>query len=94
MKKYYSCKDIEGSLYIAPNEIRACCQRFFYKGEMRGDVNFLKLKMRPHQMLKILLILEKNFLKNSNKMSSLVMDVFLYKTEKNQILILISNIYL
>ena len=44
MKKYYSCKDIESSLYIAPNEIRACCQRFFHKGKMRGDAKLLDIK--------------------------------------------------
>ena len=42
--KYKSCKDIESSLYIAPNEIRACCQRFFYKNEMRGDAKLLDIK--------------------------------------------------
>lgn len=40
--KYKTCKYLEGSLYLAPNEIRACCQRFFYKGKMRGDAVLLK----------------------------------------------------
>ena len=44
MKKYYSCKDIESSLYIAPNEIRACCQRFFHEGKMRGDAKLLEIE--------------------------------------------------
>lgn len=42
--KYLSCKDIEGSLYIAPNEIRSCCQRFFHKNKMRGDTKLLEIK--------------------------------------------------
>jgi len=42
MKKY--CKDIESSIYVAPNEIRSCCQRFFYKGKMRGDTKLLDIK--------------------------------------------------
>jgi len=42
--KYKSCKDLESSLYIAPNEIRSCCQRFFYKGKMRGDAGLLEIK--------------------------------------------------
>ena len=40
--KYKTCKHLEGNLYLAPNEIRACCQRFFYKGKMRGDAVLLK----------------------------------------------------
>ena len=42
--KYLSCKDIESSLYIAPNEIRSCCQRFFHKNKMRGDTKLLEIK--------------------------------------------------
>ena len=39
-----SCKYIEDSLYIAPNEIRSCCQRFFYEGEIRGDAKLTDLQ--------------------------------------------------
>ena len=42
--KYRSCKDLEGSLYVAPNEIRSCCQRFFYEGKMRGDTKLIDIK--------------------------------------------------
>ena len=42
--KYKSCKDIEKSLYIAPNEIRSCCQRFFFKGKMRGDAKLIDIE--------------------------------------------------
>lgn len=42
--KYKSCKDIEKSLYIAPNEIRSCCQRFFFKGKMRGDAKLINIE--------------------------------------------------
>jgi wyosine [tRNA(Phe)-imidazoG37] synthetase (radical SAM superfamily) len=41
---YKTCTDIENSLYIAPNEIRSCCQRFFYKGKMRGDAKLIEIK--------------------------------------------------
>lgn len=41
---YKTCKDIEKSLYIAPNEIRSCCQRFFYDGKMRGDAKLIHIK--------------------------------------------------
>ena len=44
MKKYLRCKDIEKSLYIAANEIRSCCQRFFHNGKMRGDAQLFKIE--------------------------------------------------
>ena len=40
---FKTCKDLEDSLYIAPNEIRACCKRFFHKGKMRGDAKLLDI---------------------------------------------------
>lgn len=40
---YKTCKDLEDSLYIAPNEIRACCKRFFYNDKMRGDAKLLDI---------------------------------------------------
>ena len=46
LKKYKTCNDLESSLYVAPNEIRACCQRFFYEGKMRGDAKLLKITDR------------------------------------------------
>lgn len=38
---YKTCQDLEEALYLAPNEIRSCCQRFFFKGRMRGDAKLL-----------------------------------------------------
>lgn len=38
---YLSCKDLENSLFLAPNEIRACCKRFFVDGNQKGDVVLL-----------------------------------------------------
>jgi len=40
---YKSCKYLEDALYVAPNEIRACCQRFFYCRKMRGDAKLLDI---------------------------------------------------
>ena len=40
-QEYLSCPDLESSLYLAPNEVRACCKRFFVDGEQRGDVVLL-----------------------------------------------------
>ena len=39
---YKTCKDLEDSLH-RPNEIRACCKRFFYKDKMRGDAKLLDI---------------------------------------------------
>ena len=44
MKKKYSCEDLQGSIYFAPNVIRNCCQRFFVNGKQKGDVEILKVK--------------------------------------------------
>ena len=41
---YKTCHDLENSLYVAPNEIRSCCQRFFYDGKMRGDAKLIDIK--------------------------------------------------
>jgi len=37
-----SCKDLDSSLFLGPDEIRACCKRFFVNGIRKGDVVLLK----------------------------------------------------
>ncbi|NDH68481.1 MAG: glycosyltransferase, partial [Gammaproteobacteria bacterium] len=37
-----SCKDLDSSLFLGPDEIRACCKRFFVRGIRKGDVVLLK----------------------------------------------------
>ena len=34
-----SCTFLQSALYIAPNDVRTCCQRFFVRGELKGDVS-------------------------------------------------------
>jgi len=36
--KSWSCRDLQTSAFLAPDEVRTCCQRFFVNGEMKGDV--------------------------------------------------------
>jgi len=36
-----SCIHIQNSIYLAPYEIRTCCQRFFVDGKMKGDVSLI-----------------------------------------------------
>ena len=37
-KKTYSCTALHNSLYLAPDELRHCCKRFYVDGKMKGDV--------------------------------------------------------
>jgi len=37
MNKYKSCNYILNSFYLAPDEIRYCCQKFHFDGEIRGN---------------------------------------------------------
>ncbi|MBI2307772.1 MAG: glycosyltransferase [Rhodocyclales bacterium] len=39
--KSWSCTDLHHSAFLAPNQVRTCCKRFFVAGEMRGDVVLL-----------------------------------------------------
>ena len=38
LQSSWSCFDIHNSLFLAPDEIRTCCKRFFSEGTMKGDV--------------------------------------------------------
>jgi glycosyltransferase involved in cell wall biosynthesis/organic radical activating enzyme len=38
LQRLWSCKDLEHSVFFAPNEIRTCCKRFFVEGKIKGDV--------------------------------------------------------
>ena len=69
-KKFYSCEDLQGSIYFGPNALRHCCQRFFVNGKMQGDVEILKVKSNndinvqdiiseKKKLLKILIIIKK-----------------------------------
>ena len=39
----YSCEDLQGSIYFAPDVLRNCCQRFFVNEERKGDVEIIKI---------------------------------------------------
>ncbi len=40
MKKI-SCRFLQRAVYYAPDELRHCCKRYFYKGKLMGDVKIL-----------------------------------------------------
>ncbi len=39
-----SCDYLHHSIYLAPNELRHCCKRFFYDGKMQGDVKIFEVE--------------------------------------------------
>ncbi len=39
--KTWSCTDLHHSVFLAPDQIRTCCKRFFVNGSIRGDVPLL-----------------------------------------------------
>jgi molybdenum cofactor biosynthesis enzyme MoaA len=41
--KSWSCVDLHYSLYLAPDVVRTCCQRFFVDNKIRGDVELFKV---------------------------------------------------
>lgn len=43
LNKTWSCTDLHHSVFLAPDEIRTCCKRFFVDGEIRGDVALIKI---------------------------------------------------
>ncbi len=42
-KKSLSCEYLHHAVYLAPNELRHCCKRFFHKGQMKGDVKVINV---------------------------------------------------
>ena len=85
--KFYSCEDLQGSIYFGPDALRHCCQRFFVNGKMEGDVEILKVKSdndinvesiisEKKKLLKVLIIIKKLH----------VMDVRNYNLKNGQIL--------
>ena len=55
LSETYSCEDLQASVYLAPNQIRTCCKRFFFKGELKGDVVLLDVKDNVQPTLKVIL---------------------------------------
>ncbi|PAF45164.1 glycosyltransferase [Helicobacter sp. 11S02596-1] len=43
LEKSWSCYDLHHSIFLAPDEIRACCKRFFVGGVKKGDVILHKI---------------------------------------------------
>jgi poly(ribitol-phosphate) beta-N-acetylglucosaminyltransferase len=41
-RQSWSCYDLQNSVFLAPDEIRTCCKRFFFENKMKGDVVLLR----------------------------------------------------
>ena len=67
--KFYSCEDLQGSIYLGPNALRHCCQRFFVDGKMKGDVEIFKVKKSDEISVEKIIKEKKNIVKklNNNK---------------------------
>lgn len=84
---YKSCQFLENSLYLAPNEIRACCQRYFYKGKIRGDAVLLKTFKNKKISSQDILIARKSLFERiqKNKEESCLGCPFLKKKKNSNI---------
>ena len=66
-KKTFSCPSLHHSVYLAPDQLRHCCKRFFLKGKMEGDVKIFEVKNND-DITKERILSEKNKLyQNINK---------------------------
>jgi molybdenum cofactor biosynthesis enzyme MoaA len=67
MIKTLSCTALQSSVYLAPNELRHCCKRFFYKGKLKGDVKIFSVKNGEKINLKKILMEKKNLIQKINR---------------------------
>lgn len=49
IKKSWSCYDLHNSVFLAPNEIRTCCKRFFVDNKIKGDVPLVSLNRYSYE---------------------------------------------
>jgi glycosyltransferase involved in cell wall biosynthesis len=52
-RKTWSCTDLHNSLFMAPNEIRTCCKRFFINDELKGDVVLKNIQLKDDSAISI-----------------------------------------
>ena len=68
-KKTLSCSALHNALYLAPDELRHCCKRFYVNGKMKGDVKIFPVKSTEDINAKNILEAKKKLYEdiNSNK---------------------------
>lgn len=57
--KSWSCFDLHNSIFLAPDEIRTCCKRFFVDNQMKGDVVLVDVNGKKSEDLLYRCILQK-----------------------------------
>ena len=82
-KKTFSCKYLHHSVYLAPDELRHCCKRFYVNGKMKGDVKIFPVKKTSDITSKKILSAKKKLFKdiNNNKKTPCSGCPYLYKDE-------------
>ena len=50
--KTLSCRFLQRAIYFAPDELRHCCKRYFFRGEMKGDVRIFPVNSDAEFSLK------------------------------------------
>jgi len=50
---FKSCYDLQNSVFLAPDEIRTCCKRFYSEGKFKGDIPLFKVSdnLEPDQLV-------------------------------------------
>lgn len=77
-----SCKYIQNAVYLAPDELRACCQRFHVNGVMKGDVVLGKLGNHEKLTENKILDLKEQLLSDINSGQDLRCDGCSYLIDK------------
>lgn len=65
-EEFWSCKDLQGSAYLAPSQVRACCQRFFVDGKQQGDVVLLDTEKKDHVSSNSIMLAKQNLITRIN----------------------------
>ena len=62
-KKTFSCNSLHNALYLAPDELRHCCKRFYVNGKMKGDVKIFSVNNSKDVNSNNILQAKKNYMK-------------------------------
>ena len=65
--KTLSCRFLQRAVYYGTDELRHCCKRFYYKGEMKGDVPIFSLENNPDVSLERIIKAKKELINKINK---------------------------
>ena len=66
MKKI-SCRFLQRAIYYAPDELRHCCQRYYVKGKLMGDVKVLSAKNNSDVSLENIIKAKNELIEKINK---------------------------